>query len=82
MAALDYLGLRESLSSARLLFVAHREEILTQTLAMFRQALRDPAFGELWVGDHRPEVFDHVFTSIQSLNAAGLGHRNPGTSTW
>jgi superfamily II DNA or RNA helicase len=74
MAALDYLGLRESLSRARLLFVAHREEILTQTLATFRQALRDPTFGELWVGDHRPAVFDHVFASIQSLNAAGLGH--------
>src|SRR3984885_11983357 len=74
MAALDYLGLRESLPRARLLFVAHREEILTQTLATFRQALRDPTFGELWVGDHRPQVFDHVFASIQSLNAAGLSH--------
>ena len=74
MAALDYLGLRESLSRARLLFVAHREEILTQTLATFRQALRDPTFGELWVGHHRPRVFDHVFASIQSLNAAGLAH--------
>jgi superfamily II DNA or RNA helicase len=74
MAALDYLSLRESLPRARLLFVAHREEILTQTLATFRQALRDPAFGELWVGNHRPEIFDHVFASIQSLNSAGLTH--------
>jgi superfamily II DNA or RNA helicase len=74
MAALDYLSLRESLPRARLLFVAHREEILTQTLATFRQALRDPAFGELWVGNHRPEMFDHVFASIQSLNSAGLTH--------
>lgn len=74
MAALDYLGLRESLPWARLLFVAHREEILTQTLATFRQALRDPTFGELWVGDHRPKEFNHVFASIQSLNAAGLAH--------
>jgi superfamily II DNA or RNA helicase len=74
MAALDYLDLRESLSRARLLFVAHREEILTQTLATFRQALRDPTFGELWVGDHRPKVFEHVFASIQSLNAAGLAY--------
>ena len=39
---------------ARLLVVAHREEILTQSLATFRQGLRDQAFGELWVGGARP----------------------------
>ena len=78
MAAIDYMGLRESLPRTRLLFVAHREEILTQTLATFRQALRDPTFGELWVGGHRPSVFDHVFASIQSLNAAGLAHMDSG----
>ncbi len=74
MAALDYLNLRETLSRCRLLFVAHREEILTQTLATFRQALRDPTFGELWVGGRRPAAFDHVFASIQSLSAAGFEH--------
>ncbi len=77
MAALDYLGLRETLPRARLLFVAHREEILTQTLATFRQALRDPTFGELWVGGRRPAVFDHVFASIQSLSTAGFEHLDP-----
>ncbi len=74
MAALDYLSLREALPQSRLLFVAHREEILTQTLATFRQALRDPTFGELWVGGRRPAVFDHVFASMQSLSAAGFEH--------
>ncbi len=74
MAALDYAALREALPRARLLFVAHREEILAQSMATFRQALRDHAFGELWVGGRRPERFDHVFASIQSLNAAGLAH--------
>lgn len=77
MAALDYGRLRESLPRARLLFVAHREEILTQTLATFRHALRDYAFGELWVGGARPTRFEHVFASIQSLNAAGLEHLDP-----
>ncbi len=77
MAALDFLALRESLPRARLLFVAHREEILVQSRATFQQALRDPAFGELWVGGQRPEQFDYVFASIQSLNAAGLGFLNP-----
>ncbi len=77
MAALDYVQLRESLPRSRLLFVAHREEILTQSLATFRQALRDPEFGELWVGGQRPQEFDHVFASVQSLNAAGFAHLTP-----
>ena len=67
-----------STSRSRLLFVAHREEILKQSLATFRHAVRDHAFGELWVGGQRPRQFDHVFASIQSLNAAGLGYLEPG----
>ena len=77
MAALDYARLREDLPRARLLFVAHREEILTQSLATFRQALRDHAFGELWVNGHRPERFESVFASIQSLTASGLASLDP-----
>ena len=77
MAALDYLRLRELLPRARLLFVAHREEILTQSCATFKQALRDPLFGEMWVGGLRPEQFEFVFASVQSLNAAGLAHVDP-----
>ncbi len=77
MAALDYLALRESLPRSRLLFVAHREEILTQSRATFQHALRDPSFGEMWVGGHRPNKFEFVFASIQSLNAAGLAHLDP-----
>ncbi len=78
MAALDYARLREALQRSRLLFVAHREEILEQSLATFRHCLRDHAFGELWVGGQRPRQFDHVFASIQSLNAAGFGSLEPG----
>lgn len=74
MAALDYQRLRKRLPRARLLFVAHRQEILTQSLATFRHALRDAAFGELWVGGSRPTRFEHVFASIQSLSAAGLAN--------
>jgi len=77
MAALDYARLREELPRARLLFVAHREEILSQSLATFRHALRDHAFGELWVGGERPKRFEHVFASIQSLAAAGFDHLDP-----
>jgi superfamily II DNA or RNA helicase len=56
------------------ILVAHRGEILEQSLATFRHALGDAAFGELWVGGACPRRFDHVFASIQSLNAAGLDH--------
>ena len=77
MAAVDYARLQDALPRARLLFVAHREEILAQSLATFRHALRDHAFGELWVGGHRPQRFEHVFASIQSLNAAGLTDLDP-----
>jgi superfamily II DNA or RNA helicase/HKD family nuclease len=78
MAAIDYARLRDQLQRSRLLFVAHREEILEQSLATFRHGLRDHAFGELWVGGQRPRQFDHVFASIQSLNAAGFGSLAPG----
>ena len=74
MAALDYARLREELPRARLLFVAHREEILSQAQATFRHALRDHSFGEKWVGRDRPRRFEHVFASIQSLNASGLAN--------
>jgi superfamily II DNA or RNA helicase/HKD family nuclease len=77
MAAVDYARLRSVLPRARLLFVAHREEILDQSLATFRQCLRDPAFGERWVGGNRPRRFEHVFASIQSLSASGLTHLDP-----
>lgn len=77
MAALDYVRLREQLPRARLLFVAHREEILDQSLATFRYAVRDAAFAEKWVGGNRPTEFEHVFASIQSLARNGLEHLHP-----
>lgn len=77
MAALDYQRLRRRLARSRLLFVAHRQEILEQSLATFRHALRDIAFGELWVGGQRPARFEHVFASIQSLTATGLDTIDP-----
>ncbi len=77
MAAIDYARLRQTLPRARLLFVAHRLEILQQSLATFRHALRDAAFGELWVDRQRPQRFEHVFASIQSLHRSGLTSLDP-----
>jgi len=77
MAAMDYARLSTRLPRSRLLFVAHREEILAQSRATFAHALRDGNFGEFWVGGDRPKVFDHVFASIQSLNASGVESIDP-----
>ena len=56
----------------RLLFVAHREEILKQSLLAFRTVLRDPNFGELMVGGNEVESIKHLFISIQSFNSKKL----------
>ncbi len=77
MAAVDYARLSARLPRSRLLFVAHREEILAQSRATFSHAMRDGSFGEFWVGGDRPTVFDHVFASIQSLNASGVEAIDP-----
>ena len=53
----------------RLLFVAHREEILKQSLMCFRGVLQDANFGELFVGSHTPAQADHLFMSIQTFNS-------------
>ena len=53
----------------RLLFVAHRREILEQSLRCFRAILRDNNFGELFCGDLRPQCHDHLFVSIQTFNS-------------
>ena len=53
----------------RLLFVAHREEILKQSLYTFRAVLKDANFGELFVGSHKADSIDHLFVSIQTFNS-------------
>lgn len=53
----------------RLLFVAHREEILKQSMYTFRAVLKDANFGELYVGGYKPESIDHLFISIQTFNS-------------
>lgn len=75
IAALDYRGMCERADSNNLpslLFVAHRKEILEQSLRTYREVLADHGFGELYVGNARPERWKHVFASVQSLNAYGV----------
>ena len=52
--------------------MAHRKEILEQSLRTYREVLADPGFGELYVGGARPERWRHVFASVQSLTAYGV----------
>lgn len=73
LAALDYRRLYQREGRLpRLLFVAHRQEILTQSLRTYREVLRNQGFGELYVGGTRPERWEHVFASVQSLNSYGV----------
>lgn len=68
MAASDYKDFAEKSDRARLLFVAHREEILRQSLSTFRQVLSDYNFGEKWYGGEEPANYEHVFASKDTLN--------------
>ena len=71
ISALDYKRFRKQNpgNPCRLLFVAHREEILRQSLYTFRAVLKDANFGELFVGNYRPETIDYLFLSIQTFNS-------------
>ncbi len=71
IAALDYKRfLKEhSKEACRLLFVAHREEILKQSLYTFRAVLKDANFGDMFVGSYRPDSLEALFISIQTFNA-------------
>ena len=79
IAALDYRGWRKAHPQARnrLLFIAHREEILKQSLATYQGVLKDANFGELWVGSHQAENLDYLFISVQTLNSQALWKRLP-----
>ena len=70
ISAFDYRRFAASRKEGtRLLFIAHREEILKQSLSCFRQVIKDPDFGALAVGGHRANHVEHLFMSIQTLNS-------------
>ncbi len=79
IAAFDYRRFcRQNPGKAnRLLFIAHREEILKQSQATFAGVLKDVNFDELYVGNYRPESLDYLFVSVQTLNSQALHERLP-----
>lgn len=75
ISAFDYKRFRDENPRARLLFVAHREEILKKSRDTFRYICKDLNFGELLVGNNKPESIENLFVSIQSLNSSKLIER-------
>lgn len=71
ISALDYKRFckQNQDKPCRLLFVAHREEILKQSMYTFRAVLKAANFGEMFVGNYKPESIDNLFISIQTFNS-------------
>ena len=76
VAALDYRRACEELGAPpKLLFIAHRQEILQRSLDTFRSVLRPLGitdFGDLLAGQHVPRQYDHLFATIDSVLAREL----------
>ncbi|MEU0029861.1 DUF3427 domain-containing protein [Streptomyces sp. NPDC006335] len=80
MAALDYRNLHKQWGGKkypRLLFVAHRKEILNQSLRKYREVLDDASFGEPLYSGELPRDWQHVFASVQSLTGQRLDQFAP-----
>lgn len=78
IAAFDYARLvPPSGLRPRLLFVAHRDELLQQSLEAFRHVLRDGAFGERLGAGYEPDSYDHLFTTVQSFASRRLASQFP-----
>ncbi|MDB5014815.1 MAG: restriction endonuclease subunit, partial [Daejeonella sp.] len=67
ISAFDYKRFKDHNPRARLLFIAHRKEILEQAQETFRHVLRDANFGELLGDGQEPTNYEYVFASVQSL---------------
>ena len=68
ISAFDYKNFKSNSKSSKLLFLAHRKEILQQAKATFQGVLKDNNFGDLWVDGMEPSSNEYVFASVQTLN--------------
>lgn len=72
VAAFDYQRLcAKEGRRLRLLFVAHRRELLLQAKRAYARVLNIPDFGELWTGEDKPLEWNHLFASVQTIQAYG-----------
>jgi superfamily II DNA or RNA helicase/HKD family nuclease len=73
VAAFDYRSICSAEGGRpRLLFVAHRKEILAQARRTYREVLRDHSFGEILSDGASLESFDHLFATIDSVCSRDL----------
>ena len=77
IAAFDFKRYLAEHPHARLLFVAHRQEILEQSLQKFREVLNDFNFGHLLVGQYKTDDVSQLFVSIQSFNSEKMADLLP-----
>lgn len=82
IAAFDFKRFNQELQQhagrgAKLLFIAHRAEILRQALTTFRQVLRNHNFGALMVQGEYCDDLSALFASVQSANSKQLTHKLP-----
>lgn len=76
ISAFDYKRFREeNPKPCRLLFIAHRKEILEQSLGAFRRVLNDSNFGELWKDGYEPKKKENLFISIQTANSQKITNK-------
>ena len=67
ISAFDYKRFKDKNPRARLLFIAHRKEILQQAQDTFRHILKDANFGEYLGDGQEPNNYEFVFASVQTL---------------
>jgi len=78
VAAFDYRAFAAQRGGQpTLLYLVHREEILKQARASFRQVLRDGSFGEIVAGGTEPSSYDHLFCTVQSWTSRGFDRFSP-----
>ena len=76
ISAFDYRNFRKNNpKNDRILYIAHRKEILDQALSCFRGILRDQNFGDLLYGGEEPKTLNYLFATIQSVNSSKLMNR-------
>ncbi len=69
ISAFDFKRYYKEKPNCKLLFLAHRKEILEQSINTFRAIIKDYNFGDLWVGGDIPTQYNQVFASVQTLNS-------------
>lgn len=68
ISAFDFKRYQNKYPESKLLFIAHRIEILKQSLHTYRNVLKDQNFGELMGDGYLPTSKNIVFATIQTLS--------------